>query len=51
LSDRPNQFKPATRRALQAALTKNKFYSGAVDGSFGKGTQRSMRIAFGENVN
>jgi hypothetical protein len=50
LSERPDQFKPATRKALQAVLAKNKFYSGAIDGSIGKGTQRSMRIAFGENV-
>jgi hypothetical protein len=50
LSDNPNQFKPATRKALQAVLAKNKFYTGSIDGSIGKGTQRSMRIAFGETV-
>lgn len=50
LSERPNQFKPATRKALQAILAKHNFYSGSIDGSIGKGTQRSMRIAFGENV-
>lgn len=50
LADRPNQFKPATRKALQAELAKNNFYSGKIDGSIGQGTQRSMRIAFGENV-
>jgi len=50
LTERPNQFKPATRKALQAVLAKNKFYVGSIDGSIGKGTQRSMRIAFGENV-
>ena len=50
LTERPNQFKPATRKALQAVLAKNSFYAGSIDGSIGKGTQRSMRIAFGENV-
>ena len=51
LSERPNQFKPATRKALQAELAKNRFYSGKIDGSIGQGTQRSMRIAFGETGN
>lgn len=46
----PNQFKPATRKALQAELAKNKLYTGKIDGAIGKGTQRSMRIAFGETV-
>jgi hypothetical protein len=50
LSERPNQFKPATRKALQMELAKNSFYSGKIDGSIGQGTQRSMRIAFGEKV-
>jgi hypothetical protein len=50
LTERPNQFKPATRKALQAVLAKNNFYAGTIDGSIGKGTQRSMRIAFGETV-
>lgn len=50
LTERPNQFKPATRKALQAVLAKNNFYTGSIDGSIGKGTQRSMRVAFGETV-
>ena len=50
LETNPNQFKPATRKALQAELTKNKLYAGKIDGAIGKGTQRSMRIAFGETV-
>ena len=50
LETNPNQFKPATRKALQAELSKNKLYAGKIDGSIGKGTQRSMRIAFGETV-
>jgi len=50
LETNPNQFKPATRKALQAELAKNKLYTGKIDGAIGKGTQRSMRIAFGETV-
>lgn len=50
LSTNPNQFKPATRKALQAELARNKLYEGKIDGAIGKGTQRSMRIAFGETV-
>ncbi|WP_258162251.1 caspase family protein [Rhizobium sp. TH2] len=50
LETNPNQFKPATRKALQAELARNSLYAGKIDGSIGKGTQRSMRIAFGETV-
>lgn len=50
LERNPNQFKPATRKALQAELARNKLYAGKIDGAIGKGTQRSMRIAFGETV-
>lgn len=50
LSTNPNQFKPATRKALQAELARNKLYDGKIDGAIGKGTQRSMRVAFGETV-
>lgn len=50
LSTNPNQFKPATRKALQQELARNKLYAGKIDGAIGKGTQRSMRIAFGETV-
>jgi len=48
LTSRPTMFKPETRRALQAELQRNKFYVGAIDGDLGAGTQRSMRIAFGQ---
>ena len=48
LTTRPTMFKPATRRALQAELRRNRFYAGAIDGDIGTGTQRSMRIAFGQ---
>lgn len=47
LRDRPDMFKPATRKALQADLAKNAFYAGALDGDFGAGTQRGIRAAFG----
>lgn len=50
LTNNPNQFKPATRKALQAELARNKLYEGRIDGAIGKGTQRSLRIAFGESV-
>ena len=48
LTTRPDMFSAATRRALQAELQKNDFYSGAIDGEIGTGTQRGMRIAFGQ---
>lgn len=47
LTERPNMFGAATRRALQARLSEAGFYSGAIDGSFGPGTQRAIRLAFG----
>ena len=50
LSTNPNQFKPATRKALQAELARHRLYTGKIDGAIGQGTQRSMRIAFGETV-
>lgn len=47
LTENPAMFSGPTRRALQAELARNKFYSGTIDGNIGTGTQRSMRIAFG----
>jgi TPR repeat protein len=47
LSDRPNQFKPETRQALQRRLKEAGFYDGAIDGSFGPGTLKAVRLAFG----
>ncbi len=47
LRDRPTMFKPETRKALQTKLTEFAFYSGAIDGDFGPGTQRSIRAAYG----
>lgn len=49
LTTNPTMFKPATRRALQAELHRNDFYKGTIDGQIGSGTQRSMRIAFGQS--
>jgi len=47
LVDKPNMFTVEARRALQRKLTDNGFYNGALDGSFGPGTQRAIRLAFG----
>lgn len=47
LSERPTMFKDATRRALQAKLKQHEFYTGAIDGDFGPGTQRGIRRAYG----
>ncbi|GAA6199773.1 caspase family protein [Aquicoccus sp. SU-CL01552] len=47
LSERPTMFKDATRRALQAKLKQHAFYTGAIDGDFGPGTQRGIRRAYG----
>jgi hypothetical protein len=47
LSERPNMFTDETRKALQAELKRYSFYAGPVDGDFGPGTQRSIRVAFG----
>lgn len=47
LAERPNMFSVATRRALQERLSSAGFYAGAIDGSFGPGTQKAIRLAFG----
>lgn len=47
LTERPNQFTLETRRALQKRLSDAGFYGGAIDGSFGPGTQKAVRLAFG----
>ncbi len=47
LTERPNMFTPDTRRALQSRLAGAGFYTGAIDGSFGPGTQKAIRLAFG----
>lgn len=49
LTTKPTMFKPQTRKALQRLLAENRFYEGAFDGAFGKGTQRSLRLAFGKD--
>ncbi|MBL4919085.1 caspase family protein [Szabonella alba] len=50
LVERPNMFSPDARRALQRRLADSGFYTGAIDGSFGPGTQRAIKLAFGLRV-
>lgn len=47
LAKRPKMFSPQTRRALQARLKEFEFYAGAIDGEFGPGTQKAIRLAYG----
>lgn len=47
LLERPDMFKPATRRALQSKLKEFDFYKGSIDGDIGPGTKRGIRAAFG----
>ncbi|MCB2135310.1 MAG: caspase family protein [Rhodobacteraceae bacterium] len=47
LIQRPTMFKPATRKALQAALKEHLFYTGPLDGDFGPATQAAISAAFG----
>ena len=43
----PTAFSPEARIALQTNLQTNAFYSGALDGDFGPGTQAAIRVAYG----
>ena len=47
LTDRPNMFTLTTRKALQQQLKQYEFYVGPIDGDFGPGTKRSIRLAYG----
>lgn len=47
LSEKPNMFSVGTRKALQKRLSDSGFYAGALDGSFGPGTIKAVRMAFG----
>lgn len=49
LVDHPDALEPETRMALQRKLREFAFYEGAIDGSFGPGTQRGLRKAYGLN--
>lgn len=49
LSNKPTMFKAKTRKALQTKLQEYEFYKGSIDGDFGPGTQRSIRMAYGLN--
>jgi uncharacterized protein len=50
LSEKPNMFSLGTRKALQKRLSDAGFYGGALDGSFGPGTIKAVRQAFGLKV-
>ncbi|MEP2029946.1 MAG: caspase family protein [Paracoccaceae bacterium] len=47
LSTRAEAFSSETRRALQKKLNEFDFYNGKIDGDFGPGTQRGIRLAYG----
>ncbi|MGQ0565398.1 MAG: caspase family protein [Gemmobacter sp.] len=47
LTEKPNMFSLETRKALQGRLSDAGFYSGALDGAFGPGTVKALRLAFG----
>lgn len=47
LTGQSQSFKIETRKALQEQLRDNGFYTGTVDGEFGPGTIKSLRMAFG----
>ncbi|MBK0327377.1 caspase family protein [Rhodobacteraceae bacterium F11138] len=47
LTSRPQMFSRQTRRALQGELKQYDFYGGAIDGEFGPGTQKAIRLAYG----
>ena len=47
LSTRPEMFKAPARKALQKLLRENSFYSGPLDGDFGKSSQAAIRKAYG----
>lgn len=47
LTNQSQSFKVDTRKAFQQELQANGFYSGALDGDFGPGTIKSLRIAYG----
>ena len=47
LTSRPEMFKPPARKALQKILKEHSFYSGPLDGDFGKSTQTAIKKAFG----
>lgn len=44
---KPDMLKPETRKALQERLAEASLYAGTIDGDFGPGTQRSIRLAYG----
>ena len=47
LTTRPDMFRQPARKALQKLLKDNSFYTGPLDGDFGKSTQTALKKAFG----
>lgn len=47
LSERPDSFSVATRKALQRKLREVDFYGGTIDGAFGAATIRGLKTAYG----
>ncbi|MBC7477433.1 MAG: SEL1-like repeat protein, partial [Pseudorhodobacter sp.] len=47
LTTRPDMFKKPARTALQKILKEHSFYSGPLDGAFGKSTTTAIKKAFG----
>lgn len=47
LTTHPDMFKPLARKALQKILKERSFYTGPLDGDFGKSTQTAIKKAFG----
>ncbi|MBC7737205.1 MAG: caspase family protein [Candidatus Saccharibacteria bacterium] len=47
LTTRPDMFKQPARKALQKILKENSFYTGPIDGDFGKSTTTAIKKAFG----
>ena len=47
LTTRPEMFKQPARKALQKILKENSFYTGPLDGDFGKSTTTAIKKAFG----
>ena len=47
MTTRPNMFKQPARKALQKILKEHSFYTGPLDGNFGKTTTVAIKKAFG----
>lgn len=47
VSTRPDAFSRETLKAFQAKLAEHGFYDGSLDGAFGEGTLKGIRLAYG----